>query len=401
MQPGQASPGAAQDGLAGVPAGLALRVRGLTRSYGAEPVLRGADLDVPRGSVVALVGPSGCGKTTLLRLVAGFDEPDAGRIELAGQVVARAGADQGAGTDRSGGTDGSSGRRRRGRGGLAVPAERRRVGVVPQEGALFGHLDVAGNVGFGLPRGGRTDAGRARIDALLELVELPGLAGRRPDQLSGGQQQRVAVARALAPSPDLVLLDEPFSALDAGLRVGVRDGVMAALRAESASVLLVTHDQDEALAVADLVAVLLDGVVVQVGTPAEVYTRPVTAAVAAFLGEAVLLPGEARGSVVQCEVGVLALAVATHGRVQVLLRPEQLLLAPDAPGDPAGAGSGVAGGGAPATVTDVAFHGHDALVGLVMPSGTRLQARTRGSEVPAVGERRRVHVRDHAWALPG
>jgi iron(III) transport system ATP-binding protein len=349
-----------------------LQVRGLTRSFGAQSVLAGADLDVPAGQVVALVGPSGCGKTTLVRLVAGFEQPDGGTIELAGRLVAAAGS----------------------QGAVSVPPELRRVGVVPQEGALFSHLDVAGNVGFGLPRRGRTSAGRARVAHMLELVGLADLGQRRPDQLSGGQQQRVAVARALAPSPDLICLDEPFSALDATLRASVRDAVMAALRAEAASVLLVTHDQDEALSVADTVAVMLDGRIAQVGAPDQVYAEPASAAVAEFLGDAVLLPGDAADGSAQCELGRVGLARPAWGATTLLLRPEQLVCdpAPETmdPGVP----------GALAAVVSVSFHGHDALVSLRTERGTSVQARVWSGWLPEPGDRVRVGVRGDAWPLP-
>jgi iron(III) transport system ATP-binding protein len=339
---------------------------------------------------MALVGPSGCGKTTLVRLVAGFDRPESGSISLAGRVVADAGVPDGA-APRAGSAAGSGAR------GVHVAPERRRVGVVPQEGALFSHLDVAGNVGFGLPRGGRTREGRRRVAHLLDLVGLPGLGDRRPDQLSGGQQQRVAVARALAGRPDLVLLDEPFSALDASLRISVRDAVMSAVRAEAASALLVTHDQDEALSAADTVAVMLDGRIAQVGPPDEVYARPATAEVACFLGEAVLLPGRAAGRSVRTELGELALVAPSEGAVTVLLRPEQLVAEPMAQ-----SAAGVAEAGHTAAgVTSVSFHGHDALVGLRTGHGTALQARMIGGWLPHPGDQVVLGVRGGAWALPG
>jgi len=360
-----------------------LQVRGLTLSFGAQAVLAGADLDVPTGRVVALVGPSGCGKTTLVRLVAGFEEPDAGTIELAGRLVGSAGPE-----------------------GVHVPAELRRVGVVPQEGALFSHLDVAGNVGFGLPKRGRTPEGRARVGHMLDLVGLADLVGRRPDQLSGGQQQRDAVARALAPSPDLVCLDEPFSALDATLRTSVRDAVMGALRAERASVLLVTHDQDEALSVADTVAVMLDGRIAQVGTPDQVYAEPASVAVAEFLGDAVLLPGQASGASAHCELGRVGLVRPGTGATTLLLRPEQLVPEPVGPGSAALSPPGTEaseGVGSPALahVVSVSFHGHDALVTLRTDRGTDLQARVWSGWLPQPGEQVRVGVRGDAWPLPG
>ncbi len=362
-----------------------LQVRGLALSFGAQAVLTGADLEVPTGCVVALVGPSGCGKTTLVRLVVGFQEPDAGTIELAGRLVAAAPA---------------SGSAR-----IHVPPERRRVGVVPQEGALFSHLDVTGNVGFGLPRRGRTREGGARVHHMLDLVGLAELAGRRPDQLSGGQQQRVAVARALAPSPDLVCLDEPFSALDSTLRTSVRDAVMGALRAEQASVLLVTHDQDEALSVADVVAVMLDGRIAQVGPPDQVYARPATVAVAEFLGDAVLLPGQACGQYAQCELGRVDLVRPATGATTLLLRPEQLVAEPVASSDTgvlySGRGtSGTVGDSSWAHVVSVSFHGHDALVALRTARGTDLQSRVPSGWLPSPGEQVRLGVRGGAWPLP-
>src|ERR671913_2390436 len=206
-----------------------LTVHQLTKSFGSTPVLTGVDLTVPSRSLTALLGPSGCGKTTLLRLVAGFEEPDAGTVTLGGTVVSGA--------------------------GRTVPARSRGIGFVPQEGGLFPHLTVAANVAFGLPRGQRKD--RSRIAGLLELVGLPpDLAERAPHQLSGGQQQRVALARALAPEPSLVLLDEPFSSLDASLREETRRAVAEALRATGATAVLVTHEQAQALSMADQVAVM-------------------------------------------------------------------------------------------------------------------------------------------------
>ena len=235
---------------------LALEVAGLRHAYDRDEVLHGVDLRAETGSIVAVLGPSGCGKTTLLRLVAGFERPTAGSIHLGGQPVTGA--------------------------GTFVAPERRRVGIVPQEGALFPHLDVAGNVGFGLTRsvrrddvGGRSGADRPsdRTAECLALVGMSGFERRRPAELSGGQQQRVAIARALAPRPTVILLDEPFSSLDAGLRAGVRIEVTAAIRHDGATALVVTHDRAEALSMADRVVVLLDGRVAQVGTPEEVYRQ--------------------------------------------------------------------------------------------------------------------------------
>lgn len=322
------------DTSVGCPSGVS--VAGIHKGFGAHPVLRGVDLDVPAGSITAILGPSGSGKTTLLRLLAGFTRPDAGTIDIGGRQV-----------------DGP---------GRHVPSERRQVGYVPQEGSLFPHLDVRANVGFGLPRAQR----RQRVAELLDLTGLAEFAKRYPHELSGGQQQRVALARALAPRPSLVLLDEPFSSLDAFLRTSVRLDVARILGQAGTTTVLVTHDQDEALSMADQVAILREGLVAQVGAPAEIYERPVDAALARFVGEANLLPGTVRGEHAHTPFGPLPLAhrtpeCADGAEVTVLLRPEQIeLVAGDA-----------------ATVTGVVlqcdYHGHDTVVtidtGTHVPSG--------------------------------
>jgi iron(III) transport system ATP-binding protein len=297
-----------------------LVIEGLVKSFGGPRVLDRLDLIVPGGSLAAVLGPSGCGKTTLLRVVAGFEHADAGTIVLGGTKVAGA--------------------------GHHVPPERRRVGVVPQEGALFPHLTVSGNVGFGLGRA-RRHAGRAA--ELLDLVGLGGLGDRMPHELSGGQQQRVALARALAPEPALVLLDEPFSALDTGLRAAVRDDVRTALRAAGATAVLVTHDQEEALSMADLVAVMADGRIAQVAAPGELYASPVDLGVATFVGDAVVLDVIADGTRADSALGALELRESVRGTGRVVVRPEQITLTD-------------AGRGVPATVTSTVFYGHDALV---------------------------------------
>ena len=283
------------------PARHALRTLGVSKRYGDVVAVDAVDLDVRDGEFLGVLGPSGCGKTTLLRLIAGFERPDAGGIEIGGRVVA--------------------GPRRN------EPPERRRIGMVFQESALFPHLDVAGNIGFGL-------APRQRATRVAELVALTGLSGlqrRMPHELSGGQQQRVALARALAPDPALVLLDEPFSSLDATLRSQLRGEVREILRAAGATAVFVTHDQAEALEISDRVAVMRAGRIEQVSSPDEIYLRPTNRFVAGFVGEANLLPGEVRGGEVRTIVGRFRSpdgGFAEGDRAEVLLRPEQLHMLP-------------------------------------------------------------------------
>ena len=341
----------------------ALRVRGVVAGYPGHPVLHGVHLDVPVGSLLAVLGGSGSGKTTFLRTIAGFHPVEAGTVELAGRLVA--------------GDD------------VDVPAERRRVGLVPQDGALFGHLTVAGNVAFGLDRAARRGP---RVGEVLELVGLAGFERRMPAELSGGQQQRVALARALAPRPALVLLDEPFTALDAGLRAEVRQQVRAALRAAGASAVLVTHDQQEALGCADLVAVLRDGRVVQSGPPRTLYDEPVDVGVGTFLGEAVVLPATARAGRAATALGRFPVT-GPDGTGHVLLRPEHLRIGP--PGD--------APAGPVATVAEVVFHGHDTTVLLALDGardGMLVRCRTADRNTHGVGERVGVAVRGEARFYP-
>ncbi len=278
-----------------------IRLHAITKSYRQQTVLSGVDLTVPRGSILALLGPSGSGKTTLLRLIAGFERADGGEIHLGSSVM------QGK--------------------GRFVPPERRNVGYVPQEGALFPHLTVARNVGYGLRHG---QLRRPRVDEVLRLVDLTDYADRYPHELSGGQQQRVALARAMAPHPRVILLDEPFNALDLDLRRKMSEHVVALLRQAGTTTVLVTHDPAEAFAAADLVAVINNGVVMQCGTPTEVYNTPANAEVARLTGMAILLDGVMRKSKAETLIGAIPVAghpEADGGKVTVLLRPEQIELA--------------------------------------------------------------------------
>ena len=331
-----------------------LRVTALDKAFGELSVLSGINLHVPDGSLTAVLGPSGSGKTTLLRIIAGFESPDRGVVEIGGSKV------------YGGGTD--------------LPPEKRRVGFVPQEGALFPHLSVARNVAFGLPRKAR---GSGRVEEMLNLVGMSGLGGRMPHELSGGQQQRVALARALASSPSLVLLDEPFNSLDAGLRAKLREDVLTVLSKAGTTAILVTHDQQEALSVADFVAVLREGGLVQAADPATLYNAPADLDVATFLGETVLLPARTRNGLAECALGSLPVRnphPATDNGT-VMIRPEQLLLGP--PGE-----------GVKARVLDTTYFGHDALVRLelVGAGGIEVLARTAGSIVHSPTEMVGVRV---------
>ncbi|MGN8026081.1 ABC transporter ATP-binding protein [Microbacterium sp. 22242] len=283
-----------------------LRVSGVTASYGGREVLHGVDLAVQRGGITAVVGASGSGKTTLLRVIAGFTRPDAGEVALGATRVAGEGA--------------------------WVPVHRRGIGYVTQDGGLFPHLSVERNIAFGLEQLDRR-ARRARVAELLDLVALPrDVAERRPDQLSGGQQQRVGIARALARRPELMLLDEPFSALDTGLRAATRDAVASILTDAGTTTVLVTHDQSEALSFSDQVAVMRDGRLVQTGHPFVVYTRPVDREVAEFLGEAIVLDAWLDGSLASCALGYVPVRnPPAQGRVQLMLRPEQVRIVADSP----------------------------------------------------------------------
>ena len=287
-------------------------------SGGAAPVtaLDDVSLDVPANAFVTLLGPSGCGKTTLLRMIAGFEHPDRGDIALDGASI------------------------------LAAPPNKRPVNIVFQSYALFPHMSVADNVGFGLARQGRSRAAiDARVAEMLALVQLEALAGRRPAELSGGQQQRVAVARAMAPAPRLLLLDEPLSALDLKLRRGMQVELKRLQRETGITFLLVTHDQEEALAMSDVIAVLQAGRVEQIGAPTKMWTQPRSRFVADFFG-----------------ANVVAGGLVGHDAAWVALRPEQVEL------------RRVAAGGLPGRVTALSFHGTATACSIALADGTTIQA---------------------------
>ena len=339
--------------------GPILEIENLGKSYapGLPPVLEALSLRMAPGELVTLLGPSGCGKTTTLRLIAGLETPDTGSIRIAGRELTAP----------------------------PVPPERRGVGLVFQDYALFPHLTVLGNVLFGLhglPRAARL----ARARETLALVGLTVFESRLPHQLSGGQQQRVALARALAPSPALLLLDEPFSNLDAQLRHSTRQEVRAILRRSGTTAILVTHDQEEALAFSDRLLVMRAGQVEQVGPPQEVYMRPRTAFVANFLGRSNLLSAVASGLTARTALGDVPLAEAAQGPVLVSIRPEHLAFT--RPGED----------GAPVTIVAREYKGHDVTY-TVRLGGQELLVHGAGGEVWAEGEGARVRVTQAARAV--
>mgnify|MGYP000013376895 FL=1 len=343
---------------------MTLRLSAIGRRYGDVVAVAGVDLAVTAGTRAAIVGPSGSGKSTLLRIIAGFDAPDAGTVTLDGAILA-------------------------GPGGF-VPAHRRNIGIVTQDGALFPHLSVAENIAFGLPR--RDPDRGARVRDLMAMVELDGdLAARAPDALSGGQQQRVALARALARRPRLMLLDEPFSALDTGLRASTRRAVAAVLAAAGVTTILVTHDQAEALSFADQVAVLRRGRLAQAGPPREIYLRPRDREVARFLGDAILMPARIVDGRADCALGRVPVhppgrAGVAGGVREVMLRPEQIALT-----DPAGAG--ITG-----RVVDVEFQGAACLLDIEV-GAIRVALRASALDAPAPGSAVGLVIRGEAHAF--
>jgi iron(III) transport system ATP-binding protein len=327
-----------------------------------EPAVDRLSLTVAQGEILALLGPSGCGKTTTLRIIAGFERPDAGTVTIRGHLMAGP--------------------------GRSVPPEDRGIGIVFQDYALFPHLTVAENVGFGLARRDRS-ARRERVAQILELVGLSGFAGRYPHELSGGQQQRVAVARALAPAPALMLLDEPFSNLDADLRAQMRDEVEKILRSTGTTAIFVTHDQEEAFTLADRVGVLNQGRIEQLGTPEEIYHHPANQFVAEFVGAADFLPGLVTSAGIVTEVGVFSNVdqLEAGEKVDVMIRPDDITFVPHRDG------TGV--------ITRRYFRGSETLYCIRLPSGHRVHSSQPSSSMFPTGTRVRAeaHVL-HVVAFP-
>ncbi len=339
-----------------------LEVRELCCRYrpGAAAAVDGVSFEVNEGELLALVGPSGCGKSTTLRAVAGLEPVESGRIALRGKALAG--------------------------GGVSVSPEARGVGLVFQDLALFPHLSALQNVAFGLSARGRAEAS-ARAGELLSLVSLKGLETRRPGELSGGQQQRVAVARALAPEPALLLLDEPFSSLDASLREDLRREVRALLKRLGMAAMLVTHDRDEVFAFADRVAVMNAGKLEQVGTPDEVYAAPRTAFVATLMGECALVPARAHGAQAESPMGPVPLRAHAEGEVLLVVRPEDVTVE-------------VQPINGNATVRERRYRGSFTQLLLDVGAGATVTGRMPGNAPVREGERVQVGVKDALAAVP-
>nr|WP_298093896.1 ABC transporter ATP-binding protein [uncultured Shinella sp.] len=341
-----------------------LSLEAISKRYGEVQALDGVSLTVRPGSRTAVVGPSGSGKSTLLRIIAGFEFPDSGRVSCDGTSLAE--------------------------GPAGVPAHKRGIGIVSQDGALFPHLSVAENIAFGFERG-KADRAK-RVADLLDMVELDGsMATRRPHQLSGGQQQRVALARALGREPRLMLLDEPFSALDTGLREAMRKAVARVLHNAGITAILVTHDQTEALSFADQVAVLREGKLIQAGSPQTLYRHPCDRETALFLGDAILLPATVGGGFADCALGRVAIDGNHTGKADIMLRPEQISIAIDT--------SAPMGGGA--RVVDVQFGGAVSTVAIALPDTSLppVLIRTSGLALPSPGDIVQLDIAGRAHVL--
>ena len=349
----------------------------LSKRFGDAVAVRAVSFELQRGELLGLLGPSGCGKTTTLRLLAGFERPDHGTVRIDGELVVGD--------------------------GVWTPPERRRVGIVPQDFALFPHLTVAQNVAFGLDERAASMTARwlrrasipPRAREMLDLVGLVDFADRYPHELSGGEAQRVALARALAPAPATVLLDEPFSNLDQNLRASLRTQLREILRAADTAALFVTHDREEALSLADRIAVMRDGAIEQLAAPLDLYRRPVNAFVATFVGNANILRGERTEDGAETPLGTLPIegpgANAPPGApLEILLRPESISLRPPAESEPRLRGR----------ILSSEYYGHDQLVRLTLDGGQELEARLRDPRPWRVNQPVAIQPTPPALAFP-
>jgi iron(III) transport system ATP-binding protein len=339
---------------------MLLEVENLRHAYGEQEVVRGVSFSVARGAIGCLLGPSGCGKTTVLRCIAGFEGLQGGEIRLAGRVV-------------SGGD-------------VMLPPERRRIGMVFQDYALFPHLSVAGNIAFGLHAASAAER-EARVQEMAKMVGLGAALDKYPHEISGGQQQRVALARALAPRPELLLLDEPFSNLDVDLRERLSLEVREIIKASGATAVLVTHDQQEAFAMADEIGILHEGRIQQWDNPYNLYHRPANRFVADFVGQGVFLPAKAvNGKQLEIELGILQGDGPGGGALEVLLRPDDVVHDDAAPTQ--------------AEVVHKAFRGAEILYTLRLASGRKVLALVPSHHNHALGEKIGIRLDvDHVVAF--
>ena len=326
---------------------LIIRARSVTKSYGSEIVLSDFNLDVWNGSIVGILGISGSGKTTALRLLAGFDKPDSGIIEMRNRVISSE--------------------------DTFLPPEERNVGMVFQDYALFPHLNVEKNISFGLSR---DEIKSGRLEEVLSMCNLETYRNKFPQELSGGQQQRVSLARALAPKPEVILLDEPFTSLDAHMARDLREEVVSLLRQTETTAIIVTHDQEEALSVCDVVSVLENGSVIQSATPQEIYLNPVSQTVANSVGDPNILKGFSVDGRVETSLGTFV--TAYNGALDVSIRPECIELLLDSEGS--------------YVVKECTFYGHDQVISFQNSKGEVFRARSLPNTIYEVGDKVNINI---------
>jgi len=326
---------------------LIIRARSVTKSYGSEVVLSDFNLDVWNGSIVGILGISGSGKTTALRLLAGFDKPDSGIIEMRNRVISSE--------------------------DTFLPPEERNVGMVFQDYALFPHLNVEKNISFGLSR---DEIKSGRLEEVLSMCNLETYRNKFPQELSGGQQQRVSLARALAPKPEVILLDEPFTSLDAHMARDLREEVVSLLRQTETTAIIVTHDQEEALSVCDVVSVLENGSVIQSATPQEIYLNPVSQTVANSVGDPNILKGFSVDGRVETSLGTFV--TAYNGALDVSIRPECIELLLDSEGS--------------YVVKECTFYGHDQVISFQNSKGEVFRARSLPNTIFESGDKVNINI---------